>query len=106
MNVYIFIQVSPLLRRPLQLYALHGPMFLFVDCLGFSLSPLLTPQGGTLLHALANSFHQHKHCVTTWREPQRRRTEKSLSRSYVMLQIFGLFSDSVDFSTDSVACGW
>ena len=33
-------QVSPSLKGPLQLYALHGPMFLFVDRLGFSLSPL------------------------------------------------------------------
>ena len=43
MNVYIFKQVSPSLKgplQPLQLYALHGPMFLFVDRLGFSLSPL------------------------------------------------------------------
>ena len=40
MNVYIFKQVSPSLKGPLQLYALHGPMFLFVDRLGFSLSPL------------------------------------------------------------------
>ena len=43
MNVYIYIfkQVSsPSLKGPLQLYALHGPMFLFVDRLGFSLSPL------------------------------------------------------------------
>ena len=40
MNVYIFKQVSPSLKGPLQLYALHGPMFLFVDHLGFSLSPL------------------------------------------------------------------
>ena len=38
MNVYIFKQVSPSLKGPLQLYALHGPMFLFVDRLGFSLS--------------------------------------------------------------------
>jgi len=41
MNVYIFNQVSPSLKgplQPLQLYALHGPMFLFVDRLGFSLS--------------------------------------------------------------------
>ena len=37
MNVYIFKQVSPSLKGPLQLYALHGPMFLFVDRLGFSL---------------------------------------------------------------------
>ena len=35
MNVYIFKQVSPSLKGPLQLYALHGPMFLFVDRLGF-----------------------------------------------------------------------
>ena len=35
-----FKQVSPSLKGPLQLYALHGPMFLFVDRLGFSLSPL------------------------------------------------------------------
>ena len=29
-----------------------------------------------------NSFNWHKHCVTTWREPRRRRTEKStLQRS-------------------------
>ena len=27
--------VSPSLKGPLQLYALHGPMFLFVDRLGF-----------------------------------------------------------------------
>ena len=40
MNVYIFKQVSPSVKGPLQLYALHGPMFLFVDRLGFSLSPL------------------------------------------------------------------
>ena len=40
MNVYIFKQVSPSLKGPLQLYALHEPMFLFVDRLGFSLSPL------------------------------------------------------------------
>ena len=40
MDVYIFEQVSPSLKGPLQLYALHGPMFLFVDRLGFSLSPL------------------------------------------------------------------
>ena len=40
MNVYIFKQVSPSLKGPLQLYALHGPMFLFVDRLGFWLSPL------------------------------------------------------------------
>ena len=40
MNVYIFKQVSPSLKGPLQLYALHGPMFLFVDRLGFSLSSL------------------------------------------------------------------
>ena len=40
MNVCIFKQVSPSLKGPLQLYALHGPMFLFVDRLGFSLSPL------------------------------------------------------------------
>ena len=40
MNVYIFKQVSPSLKGSLQLYALHGPMFLFVDRLGFSLSPL------------------------------------------------------------------
>ena len=39
MNVYIFKQVSPSLKGPLQLYAL-GPMFLFVDRLCFSLSPL------------------------------------------------------------------
>ena len=38
MNVYIFKQASPSLKGPLQLYALHGPMFLFVDRLGFSLS--------------------------------------------------------------------
>ena len=25
---------------------------------------------------LHNSFNWHKHCVTTWREPRRRRTEK------------------------------
>ena len=30
MNVYIFKQVSPSLKGPLHLYALHGPMFLFV----------------------------------------------------------------------------
>ena len=35
MNVYIFKQVSPSLKGPLQLYALHGPMFLFVDRLAF-----------------------------------------------------------------------
>ena len=35
MNVYIFEQVSPALKGPLQLYALHGPMFLFVDRPGF-----------------------------------------------------------------------
>ena len=35
MNVCIFKQVSPSLKGPLQLYALHGPMFLFVDCLAF-----------------------------------------------------------------------
>ena len=40
MNVCIFKQVSPSLKGPLQLYALHGPMFLFVDCFGFSLSSL------------------------------------------------------------------
>ena len=40
MNVYIFKQGSPSLKGPLQLYALHGPMFPFVDRLGFSLSPL------------------------------------------------------------------
>ena len=40
MDVYIFEQVSPSLKGPLQLYALHGPMFLFVERLGFSLSPL------------------------------------------------------------------
>jgi len=40
MNVHIFKQVSPSLKGPLQLSALHGPMFLFVDRLGFSLSPL------------------------------------------------------------------
>ena len=40
MNVCIFKQVSPSLKGPLQLYALHGPMFFFVDRLGFSLSPL------------------------------------------------------------------
>ena len=40
MNVYIFKQASPSLKGPLQLYALHGPKFLFVDPLGFSLSPL------------------------------------------------------------------
>ena len=40
MNVYIFKQVSPSLKGPLQLYALHEPMFLFVDRLGFSLSRL------------------------------------------------------------------
>ena len=40
MNVYIFKQVSPSLKGPLQLYALHGPMFLFVDRLSFLLSPL------------------------------------------------------------------
>ena len=39
MNDYIFKQVSPSLKGPLQLYALHGPMFFFVDRLGFSLSP-------------------------------------------------------------------
>ena len=39
MNVYILKQVSPS-KGPLQLYALHGPMLLFVDRLGFSLSPL------------------------------------------------------------------
>ena len=39
MNVYVFKQVSPSLLGPLQLYAFHGPMFLFVDRLGFSLVP-------------------------------------------------------------------
>ena len=41
MNVYIFKQVSPSLKGPLQLYALHGPMF---DRLGFSLSPRSIPK--------------------------------------------------------------
>ena len=27
---------------------------------------------------MAQFVHQHKHCVTTWREPKRRRTEKKL----------------------------
>ena len=40
MNVYIFKQVLSSLKGPLQLCALHGPMFFFVDRLGFSLSPL------------------------------------------------------------------
>ena len=40
MNVYISKQVSPSFKELLQLYGLHGPMFLFVDRLGFSLSPL------------------------------------------------------------------
>ena len=33
----------------------------------------LTQHKSKMLH---NSFNWHKHCVTTWREPRRRRTEK------------------------------
>ena len=40
MKFLYFEEVSPSLKGQLQLYALHGPMFLFVDRLGFSLSPL------------------------------------------------------------------
>ena len=40
MNIFIFKQVTPALKGPLQLYALHWPIFRFVDRLGFSLSPL------------------------------------------------------------------
>ena len=48
------------------------------DCVMVRTS-LLTSQGGTLLHALNQFVHQHKQYVTTWREPQKRRTEKSCS---------------------------
>ena len=40
MKFLYFEEVSPSLKGQLQLYALHGPMFLFVDRLDFSLSPL------------------------------------------------------------------
>ena len=43
MNVYIFKQVSPSLKRPLQLYALHGPMFFLLTVLAFSIPLGLFP---------------------------------------------------------------
>ena len=32
---------------------------------------------------LHKSFNWHKHCVTTWREPRRRRTEKQLCKNSI-----------------------
>ena len=46
MNVYIFKQVSPSLKGPLQLYALHGPMFFLLTVLAFAVIPKLTVGAG------------------------------------------------------------
>ena len=50
---------------------------------------------------LHNSFNWHKHCVTTWREPRRRRTEKNPITSFTELDcrsLSNLLFVSVSFS--------
>ena len=48
---------------------------------------LLTPQCGNI-QDFAQFVQWHKHCVTTWREPRRRRTEKKSGCNLFLLMCF------------------
>ena len=64
-----------------------------------SLLILLKRRQCKMLH---NSFNWHKHCVTTWREPRRRRTEKKRwSRNLKAVCLRG-FKPAIIWNTRSV----
>ena len=69
------------------LWVFGSPLFLVATQTGLSglrngPRSFLTSQCGILSHA-AQFVQWHKHCVTTWREPRRRRTEKHICETIV-----------------------